>query len=111
MAEAAQKKLGKSKAASDGFTIAGQSFSSRLIVGTGKYKDFEETAHALEASGAEIVTVAVRRVNVTNPNEPMLVDFVDPKNTPTCPTRRVVLPAMMPCARCAWPARQAVGIW
>ena len=79
MAEAAQKKLGETNKASDGFTIAGQSFSSRLIVGTGKYKDFEETARALEASGAEIVSVAVRRVNVTNPNEPMLVDFVDPK--------------------------------
>lgn len=79
MVEAAQKKFEKSETFSDGFTIAGQSFSSRLIVGTGKYKDFEETARALEASGAEIVTVAVRRVNVTNPNEPMLVDFVDPK--------------------------------
>jgi len=65
--------------AKDIFHIAGQPFESRLIVGTGKYKDFEETALAIEASGAEIVTVAVRRVNVTNPNEPMLVDFVDPK--------------------------------
>jgi len=63
----------------DSWSIAGQTYSSRLIVGTGKYKDFEETARAIEASGAEIVTVAVRRVNVTNPNEPMLVDFVDPK--------------------------------
>jgi thiazole synthase len=63
----------------DGFTIADKNFSSRLIVGTGKYKDFEETALAIEASGAEIVTVAVRRVNVTNPNEPILMDFVDPK--------------------------------
>lgn len=65
--------------AKDIFHIAGQPFESRLIVGTGKYKDFEETALAIEESGAEIVTVAVRRVNVTNPNEPMLVDFVDPK--------------------------------
>ena len=63
----------------DTFEVAGRTFSSRLLVGTGKYKDFEETAQAIEASGAEIVTVAVRRVNVTNPNEPMLVDFVDPK--------------------------------
>lgn len=63
----------------DTFTIAGKDYSSRLIVGTGKYKDFEETARAIEASGAEIVTVAVRRVNVTNPNEPILMDFVDPK--------------------------------
>jgi thiazole synthase len=78
MAEAAQK-MTDGQAGSDSFTLAGQSFSSRLIVGTGKYKDFEETARAIEASGAEIVTVAVRRVNVTNPKEPMLVDYVDPK--------------------------------
>ena len=65
--------------ATDAFTVAGQQYTSRLLVGTGKYKDFEQTAQAIEASGAEIVTVAVRRVNVTNPNEPMLIDFVDPK--------------------------------
>ena len=63
----------------DKFEIAGETYWSRLLVGTGKYKDFEETAKAIEASGAEIVTVAVRRVNVTNPKEPMLVDYVDPK--------------------------------
>jgi thiazole synthase len=54
-------------------------FRSRLLVGTGKYKNFEETALAIEASGAEIVTVAVRRVNITDTKKPMLVDFVDPK--------------------------------
>lgn len=59
--------------------VAGKSYTSRLIVGTGKYKDFEQTKAAVEASGAEIVTVAVRRVNVTNPDEPMLVDYLDPK--------------------------------
>ena len=63
----------------DGFTIAGQKFTSRLIVGTGKYKDFEETRDAIDASGAEIVTVAVRRVNISDPGQPMLMDFVDPK--------------------------------
>ncbi len=63
----------------DGWEVAGRRFRSRLIVGTGKYKDFEQTAAALEASGAEIVTVAVRRVNVTDPNAPMLIDHVDPK--------------------------------
>jgi len=63
----------------DSWEIAGETYRSRLIVGTGKYKDFEETAKAIEASGAEIVTVAVRRVNVSNPNEPRLVDYVDPK--------------------------------
>ncbi|MCF8480273.1 MAG: sulfur carrier protein ThiS [Rhodospirillum sp.] len=62
-----------------GFTVAGQTFSSRLLVGTGKYKDFAETARAIKASGAEIVTVAVRRVNVSDPSQPMLVDYVDPK--------------------------------
>jgi thiazole synthase len=62
-----------------GFTVAGRTFTSRLLVGTGKYKDFEETARAIEASGAEIVTVAVRRVNVSDPNQPMLMDYVDPK--------------------------------
>ena len=63
----------------DTFTVAGHVFKSRLIVGTGKYKDFEETARAIEASGAEMVTVAVRRVNIADPSKPMLVDFVDPK--------------------------------
>jgi thiazole synthase len=63
----------------DTFTVAGQSFTSRLIVGTGKYRDFEETRDAIAASGAEIVTVAVRRVNISDPGQPMLMDFVDPK--------------------------------
>lgn len=64
---------------SDFFTIAGRKFSSRLLVGTGKYKDFQETAAAIETSGAEIVTVAVRRVNIEKKGEPMLQDFLDPK--------------------------------
>ncbi len=63
----------------DHFTIAGQKFTSRLLVGTGKYKDFQETAAAIQASGAEIVTVAVRRVNIEKQGEPMLQDFLDPK--------------------------------
>ncbi|MEO1040805.1 MAG: thiazole synthase [Pseudomonadota bacterium] len=62
----------------DTFTVAGQTFTSRLIVGTGKYKSYEENAAAAEAAGAEMVTVAVRRVNLTNPDEPMLVDYVRP---------------------------------
>jgi thiazole synthase len=61
------------------FAIAGRIFSSRLIIGTGKYKSYAENAAALEASGAEMVTVAVRRVNLTDPNQPKLVDFIDPK--------------------------------
>lgn len=63
----------------DYFEVAGLKFRSRLLVGTGKYKDFEETARAIEASGAEIVTVAVRRVNLSDPSQPMLVDYVSPK--------------------------------
>ncbi len=63
----------------DRWTVAGRTFNSRLIVGTGKYKDFAQNAAAVEASGAEIVTVAVRRVNVSDPNAPMLTDFIDPK--------------------------------
>ncbi len=62
-----------------GWELAGRKYDSRLIVGTGKYRDFEETARAVDASGSEIVTVAVRRVNIANPGEPMLVDYLDPK--------------------------------
>jgi len=69
----------QSEAEEDPLVIAGRRFSSRLLVGTGKYKDFEETARAIEASGAEIVTVAVRRVNLTDPSQPMLVDYVSPQ--------------------------------
>lgn len=65
-------------ASEDTFVVAGRTFRSRLLVGTGKYKDYEENARAVEAAGAEIVTVAVRRVNVTDPDQPMLVDFIDP---------------------------------
>ncbi len=65
--------------AADTWTVAGRTFTSRLIVGTGKYKDFEQNAAAVAASGAEIVTVAVRRVNVSDPTAPMLTDFIDPK--------------------------------
>src|SRR5574342_1116931 len=63
----------------DFLQIAGASYRSRLIVGTGKYRDFQETKKAIEASGAEIVTVAVRRVNITDPNKENLLDYLDPK--------------------------------
>src|SRR6202162_5802158 len=62
----------------DPLLIAGRSFRSRLIVGTGKYKSFQETARALEASGADMVTVAVRRVNLDRGKESLL-DYIDPK--------------------------------
>src|SRR5258708_38539167 len=76
----------------DTWTVAGRTFHSRLIVGTGRYKDLEETGAAIAASGAEIVTVAVRRVNLSDPKAPMLQDHVDPKkytylpNTAGCHT-------------------------
>ena len=62
----------------DPLILAGKEYQSRLIVGTGKYKDFAETKRAIEASGAEIVTVAVRRVNITDPTKENLLDYIDP---------------------------------
>ena len=63
----------------DKFKIANKILTSRLIVGTGKYKNFKETADAVKASGAEIVTVAVRRVNILDKKKPILMDYLDPK--------------------------------
>lgn len=63
----------------DKLVIAGREFSSRLMVGTGKYANFEQTAKAIEASGAEIVTVAVRRVNISDRSKESLLDYIDPK--------------------------------
>ena len=80
--------------ADDAWVVAGRRLRSRLVVGTGKYKDLEETAAAIEASGAEMVTVAVRRVNLSDASAPMLQDFVDPKrflylpNTAGCHTAK-----------------------
>jgi thiazole synthase len=74
----------------DPWTVAGRSFASRLVVGTGKYKDLETTAAAIEASGADMVTVAVRRVNLADRNAPMLQDFVSP-------TRYTYLPNTAGC--------------
>mgnify|MGYP002870275038 FL=1 len=63
----------------DFFKISSKKFKSRLIVGTGKYKNFLECSKAIKASGADLVTVAVRRVNISNKNKPLLMDYVDPK--------------------------------
>ena len=75
--------------------IAGRGYQSRLLVGTGKYRDMAETGHAIEASGAEIVTFAVRRTNLgQNPDEPSLLDVVSPErytmlpNTAGCYTAK-----------------------
>lgn len=76
----------------DELVIGGRTFRSRLWVGTGKYKDFEQTRLAIEASGADVVTVAVRRVNITDPDQANLLDHLDPKvykilpNTAGCHT-------------------------
>ena len=67
------------KVMEDLLKLGDRSYRSRLIVGTGKYKDFAETRKAIEVSGAEIVTVAVRRVNITDPNKENLLDYLDPK--------------------------------
>ena len=63
----------------DDFVIDKKKLASRLIVGTGKYKSFQQTAEAIKASGTDIVTVAVRRVNITDKKEPALMDYIDPK--------------------------------
>ena len=63
----------------DKLVIRGIEFRSRLWVGTGKYKDFEETRKAIELSGADVVTVAVRRVNITDRKSENLLDYIDPK--------------------------------
>ncbi len=77
--------MGKSGADPKPLVIAGKTYESRLIIGTGKYQSYEQNAHALEASGAEIVTVAVRRVNLTDPDQPKLVDFIDPEKVTYLP--------------------------
>ncbi len=63
----------------DPLVVAGRIFRSRLIVGTGKYRDFEQTRAAVEAAGSDVVTVAVRRVNISEPGQPMLSDYLSPR--------------------------------
>ena len=63
----------------DIFKVAGKSLKSRLIVGTGKYKSFSETANAVQAPGADMVTVAIRRVNIIDKKKPILTDYLNPK--------------------------------
>jgi thiazole synthase len=74
-----QGKGGVSSMQNDRLIIAGRELTSRLWVGTGKYKDFTETKKAIEASGADVVTVAVRRVNITDRSKENLLDYLDPK--------------------------------
>jgi thiazole synthase len=70
----------------DNFKVAGKILKSRLIVGTGKYKNFSETANAVKESGADMVTVAIRRVNILDKKKPILTDYLNPKKIIFLPT-------------------------
>lgn len=93
----------------DPLEIAGRTFKSRLIIGSGKFKSFQQNKEVLEASGAQIITVAVRRVNITDPNKENLLDYIDPKkylilpNTAGCYTAEEAINTAML-------AREATGI-
>ena len=95
-------------AGDDTWEVAGRRFRSRLIVGTGRYKDLEETGRAIEASGAEVVTVAVRRVNPPHPKAPMPPGLVGPPpyTHPPQTTRLHTPPDPVPPPR---PPRQGRG--
>ncbi len=95
--------------ADDYLEIAGRKFKSRLIIGSGKFKSFQENKEVLEASGAEIITVAVRRVNITDRSKENLLDYIDPNkylilpNTAGCYTAEEAI-------KTAMLAREATGI-
>ncbi|MDA8420767.1 MAG: thiazole synthase, partial [Pseudomonadota bacterium] len=77
---AVTSKTPQAAGANDVLTLAGRTYQSRLLVGTGKYRDLEETRRAVEESGAEIVTVAIRRTNIgQNAGEPNLLDVLSPR--------------------------------
>ncbi|MFP6626290.1 MAG: thiazole synthase [Deltaproteobacteria bacterium] len=84
----------------DTWSVGGKVFSSRLIVGTGKYADFEQTRQAVEAAGAEMVTVAVQRVNITEADKENLLDYIDPE-------RYTILPNTAGCYTVAQAVRTA----
>src|SRR5882762_2406432 len=87
---------------SDSLVIAGKSYSSRLLIGTGKYRDFAETRAAVEASGAEIVTVAIRRTNIgQNPGEPSLLEALPPSKYTYLPNTAGCYDAAARYAPCA----------
>ncbi len=95
----------------DPLVIAGKSYGSRLIVGTGKYKSYAQNAAAAEAAGAEIVTVALRRVNVMDKASDRLVDHLDPKRFTYLPNTAGCFTARTRCGRCVSRARPAAGRW
>ena len=88
------------------FSIAGREFRSRLIVGTGKYRSFQEMQRCHEASGAEMVTVAVRRVNLTDRSKESLIDYIDRTKIFILPNTAGATPPTMPsarrCSRAKW---------
>jgi len=85
--------------------IADRTFSSRLLVGTGKYKDMEETRAAIEASGAEIITIAVRRTNIgQNEDEPNILDVLPPDRYTLLPNTAGATTRRPPCGPASWHA-------
>ena len=92
----------------DVFKVAGKRLKSRLIVGTGKYKNFLETSKAVQASGADMVTVAVRRVNILDKKKPILTDYLNPKkiiylpNTAGCFNSAEAFKNFKTCKRNGW---------
>ena len=93
------------------FTLAGRTYASRLLVGTGKYRDLEETRVAIEASGAEIVTVAVRRTNIgQTPGEPNLLDVISPERYTILPNTAGCYDAVEAVRTCRL-ARELLTTW
>jgi thiazole synthase len=95
----------------DRFELCGKTFGSRLIIGTGKYRDFEQTRAALEASGAEIITVAVRRVNITDRTKKNLLDYIDPKRFHILPNTAGCFTADEAIRTCRLAREVGVGDW
>ena len=100
--------------AADALVVAGKSYSSRLLVGTGKYRDFDETRRAVEASGAQIVTVAIRRTNISqNKGEPSILEALPPSrftilpNTAGCYTAQDAVRTMRLERRSSGSARRS----
>ena len=76
----------------DSLVIAGKTYRSRLLVGTGKYKDFAQTREAIDASGAEIITVAIRRTNIgQEPGQPSILEVLPPAQFTILPDRKSVV--------------------
>jgi thiazole synthase ThiGH ThiG subunit len=88
----------------DPLIIAGKEFRSRLIVGTGKYRTMEEMRDAIDASGAEMVTVAIRRLPLDRPGEPNLMDHLTGTATPSSRTPPAARPPKKLCSRPVWHA-------